>query len=238
MDRPNDVSRSHRVAGVPPHERRAFIHQLLIPILSDWAERQLAGRGAQPGGPALPPGDFGPTGNLFTGAEGVARWQNLARGTCPAGTRRFPDGHCHTRAVAVLQHGQDSQGALPGGDPFVDADLTGAGMPGGVVPFVETRTHRSCLPGMVLGPGGLCYRTGKGGISNSQRLYPRGTRPLGTPGEMACLRKAASFGKRMESTVKRMQKIGVLKKPAKRSAPPRRAPLQLPPGSPSIINVE
>jgi len=80
-------------------------------------------------------------------------------------------------------------------------------------PDVERITVRTCLPGMVLGDDGLCYN--KSQIRNSDREHPRGTRPLGTPGEMAALRKAASFGRRMETTVKRMQKIGVLKKPAR-----------------------
>ncbi len=106
-----------------------------------------------------------------------------------------------------------------------------------LIPMSETRFVRECLPGMVLGKDGLCYN--KGSIPNKARAYPRGTRPLGTPGEMAALRKAASFGRRMETTVKRMQKIGVLKKPAPRKVQPKFSPphRQLPPG-PSIINVE
>jgi len=87
---------------------------------------------------------------------------------------------------------------------------------------VDTRQVLICLPGMVLGKDSLCYN--KGEITNKQRLWPRGRRPLGTPGEMAALAKAASFGRRMETTVKRMQKIGVLKKPSRGG---RRAPRQL-----------
>ena len=48
---------------------------------------------------------------------------------------------------------------------------------------------------------------------------------MGTPGDMSALRKAASFGRRMETTVKRMQKIGVLKKPASRKAAPEKPKL-------------
>jgi len=91
----------------------------------------------------------------------------------------------------------------------------GAGLP----PMVEVRQHRECLPGMVLGRDGLCYN--KSDIKNKDRAYPKGRRPLGTPGELAALAKAASFGRRMETTVKRMQKIGVLKKPAPRRSPPK-----------------
>jgi len=102
-------------------------------------------------------------------------------------------------------------------------------------PFVENRVTRSCLPGMVLGNDGLCYN--RRDIRNSDRAYPRGTRPLGTPGEMASLRKAASFGRRMESTVKRMQKIGVLKKPAARKAAPKPKMLTAGDGV-RVVNVE
>jgi len=103
-------------------------------------------------------------------------------------------------------------------------------------PMLQNRTIRHCLPGDILGDDGLCY--GKSQITNKEREHPRGRRPLGTPGEMAALAKAASFGRRMETTVKRMQKIGVLKKPtrAKRFSPPHRQ-RQIGPG-PSIINVE
>jgi len=109
-----------------------------------------------------------------------------------------------------------------------------------LVPDVEDVVTMRCLPGMVLGKmeadgGHLCYN--RKDLTNKERLWPRGRRPLGTPGEMAALAKAASFGRRMEGTVKRMQKIGVLKKPS-RARPRARAPKQIGPGGPSIINVE
>jgi len=92
-----------------------------------------------------------------------------------------------------------------------------------------------CLPGMVLGKDNLCYN--RRDIRNTERKWPKGTRPLGTPGEMAALRKAASFGRRMETTIKRMQKIGVIKKPSSRRAHPK--PKMLAPGSGvHVVNVE
>jgi len=83
----------------------------------------------------------------------------------------------------------------------------------GMEPQIFSRIHRDCLPGMVLGTDNVCYN--RRDIKNAERKYPRGARPLGTPGEMSALRKAATFGRRMETTVKRMQKIGVLKKPSR-----------------------
>lgn len=166
------------------------------------------------------------------------------RGGCPSGMQMFPDGHCHRRAAALLLHPQAAvaQGALPGGDEFTSFDDGGGAAVMGrygraMAPVIRMAETRDCLPGMVLGDDNLCYDTGKGGITNKQRKYPRGTRPLGTPGEMAALNKAAKFGKRMETTVKKMQKIGVLKKPhTHRKAAPKMK--RLAPGGTSIINVE
>jgi len=101
------------------------------------------------------------------------------------------------------------------------------GQLGGYQPMVDMREVRVCMPGDVLGRDGFCYS--KGDISNKNREWPRGRRPLGTPGEMAALAKAAAFGRRMETTVKRMQRIGVLKKP-RRGAPRARAQKLLTPG--------
>lgn len=128
-------------------------------------------------------------------------------------------------------------GEQPGGEPGgVGGGQAVMGQYGAaMVPDAEQGITLRCLPGMVLGKDRLCYN--KRDISNKERRWPKGTRPLGTPGEMACLRKAASFGRRMETTVKRMQKVGVLSKPRPRAA--KRAPMrQIGPGGPSIINVE
>jgi len=128
---------------------------------------------------------------------------------------------------------------LPGGATgFTKAGNAVMGQFGAALqPFVEDRMVRTCLPGMVLGKDGLCYN--RRDISNKEREYPRGTRPLGTPGEMAALRKAASFGRRMETTVKRMQKIGVLKKPktSRRYSPPHRQG-QTGPGAPGVTLIQ
>jgi len=132
-------------------------------------------------------------------------------------------------------------GVLPGGPPLLSFGRGGGqvvmGRYGaGMQPEEEMRRHRECLPGMVLGDDGVCYN--RRDIRNSEREWPKGRRPLGTPGEMAALSKAAAFGKRMETTVKRMQGIGVLKKPKRIAVRrPATAQRQIGPG-PSIINVE
>jgi len=109
-------------------------------------------------------------------------------------------------------------GSGPETGPGAFGDATMGRFGAALEPTAETMVHLSCLPGMVLGRDGLCYN--RRDISNKDRKWPKGRRPLGTPGELAALSKAASFGRRMETTVKRMQKIGVLKKPSRA----RRAP--------------
>lgn len=71
-----------------------------------------------------------------------------------------------------------------------------------------------CRPGMVLGDDGFCYNRSQ--ISNKQRQWPRGRRPLLTGGDMRAISTAARAGKRLEGATKRLQKIGLMKKPAPR----------------------
>jgi len=128
--------------------------------------------------------------------------------------------------------------APPGGQSIISQPVGDATMGrhgAGLAPFVENRTTRRCLPGMVLGNDGMCYN--RRDIRNADREWPRGRRPLGTPGELAALAKAAAFGRRMKNTVKRMEKIGVLKKPSRGRA---RRPMPRPgvPAGMSIVNVE
>jgi len=215
----------------PPNERRNFVHKRIIG----------AAGGFLSGGFAGAAGGFLTSGRRKGGQPAIRTERVFGnQGPCAAGKVRAPDGHCHGRGALGLLHpgAAFAQGALPGGKPFTDA--VGAAVMGqygaALTPFVEGRQVRTCLPGMVLGKDGLCYN--RRDIANKEREYPRGTRPLGTPGEMAALQKAAAFGRRMETTVKRMQKIGVLKKPkaGARRAPAR--PRQLMPGGTSIVNVE
>jgi hypothetical protein len=72
---------------------------------------------------------------------------------------------------------------------------------------------------MVLGNDGLCYN--KRDIRNSDRMWPKGRAPLLTGGEMSAISKAARAAGKLERTTKRLQKIGLMKKPTRR-APARR----------------
>jgi len=210
-----------------PNDQRNFVHKRIIGgfggFLTGGPAGAIAGfveggkkrKGGQPaaGGPVARRADF-PDQASFLDAR--------RRGVqCPSGQVRMA-GLCVDTSLAG------------GGPSALSVQAGGVGEPvmgqfgAALQPMVEDRMVRSCLPGMVLGKDGLCYN--KRDISNKQRAHPRGTKPLGTPGEMAALRKAAAFGRRMETTVKRMQKIGVLKKPRGGRRAPARQPKMLGPG--------
>lgn len=76
-----------------------------------------------------------------------------------------------------------------------------------------------CLPGMQLAKDGLCYN--KGAITNTQRMWPRGRRPLLTGGDMRAIGIAARAGAKLDRTTKRLRTLGMMKRlPApKRAAP-------------------
>ena len=84
-----------------------------------------------------------------------------------------------------------------------------------VVPGSRMIDRAVCARGMQLADDGLCYN--KGNISNKQRMWPAGRKPLLTGGEMRAITVAATAGRRLERASKRLQKIGLMKKP-----PPRR----------------
>ena len=76
-----------------------------------------------------------------------------------------------------------------------------------------------CLPGMQLGNDGLCYN--KGAISNKERQWPRGRKPLLTGGDMRAIAIAARAGATLDRTTKRLRALGMMKKlPAPRKALP------------------
>ena len=74
-----------------------------------------------------------------------------------------------------------------------------------------------CLRGMQLGNDGLCYNSGQ--ITNKQRMWPAGRKPLLTGGDMRAISVAARAGRRLEGATKRLQRLGMMKKPARRAAP-------------------
>lgn len=82
-------------------------------------------------------------------------------------------------------------------------------------PFFETRNIRSCNAGQVLGKDKLCYN--KGAISNKERLYPVGTRPLLTGGQMRAIGIASAAESKVRTTAVRLGIVG--RAPRKSSTP-------------------
>jgi len=70
-----------------------------------------------------------------------------------------------------------------------------------------------------VGKDGLCYN--RKSLTNKERMWPRGRQPLLSGGEMRAIAIAAAAGKKFERTQKRLQAIGMIKKPAARARAPK-----------------
>ncbi len=198
----------HVDGNMPPNQRRNFVHKRIIGAVG----------GFLTGGPlGAVGGAFSPSGRSGGSPAGLPRNFGAGqsqgfrdRGGCSVGFIRR-DGICQRKTPGITGA---VQRFLPGGSSGFDPAAPRFGANGGggpYMPSIDVREVRECLPGDVLGRDGFCYS--KSDISNKNRAWPKGRKPLGTPGELAALAKAAAFGRRMETTVKRMQKVGVLKKP-------------------------
>jgi len=82
------------------------------------------------------------------------------------------------------------------------------------VPGSRIQDTAVCRRGMVLGDDDLCYN--KRDISNRERMWPAGRKPLMTGGDLNAIARAARVAKKMETQKKRLEKLGLLKKPAPR----------------------
>jgi len=102
---------------------------------------------------------------------------------------------------------------LPGDRPIGEAVMGQYGA--GLVPGSMPVDRAVCLRGMQLGNDGVCYN--KGQISNKQRMWPAGRKPLLTGGDMRAISIASRAGKRMDVATARLQKMGMMKKPASRT---------------------
>lgn len=89
----------------------------------------------------------------------------------------------------------------------------------GLIPGSQVIDRAVCLKGMQLGNDGVCYN--KSQITNKQRMWPAGRKPLLSGGDMRAINIAARAGKRLEGTTKRLQKLGMMRKPARARASSR-----------------
>jgi len=84
----------------------------------------------------------------------------------------------------------------------------------GFVPASQIVDRAVCNRGQQLGNDGVCYA--KAAISNKQRMWPAGRKPLLSGGDMRAISTAARAGRRMELATKRLQRMGMMKKPSPR----------------------
>jgi len=73
-----------------------------------------------------------------------------------------------------------------------------------------------CLSGDVVAKDGLCYP--RNSLTNKQRAWPRGRRPLLTGGEMNAIGIASRAATRLERTQSRLRKMGMMKQISPRRA--------------------
>jgi len=124
---------------------------------------------------------------------------------------RASDGHCVAPGSGHFREhfgGESGVGIVPVGEAVMGR--YGAGLrPGSMV-----IDRAVCLKGMQLGNDGICYN--KSQISNKQRQWPAGRKPLLSGGDMRAISIAARAGRRLEGATKRLQRLGMMKKPTTR----------------------
>lgn len=128
---------------------------------------------------------------------------------------RFRVGNVCVDPLAAFPGGRPLIATIPsvrGASPVGDAVMGRYGA--GLVPGSQRIDRAVCLRGMQLGDDGLCYNRGQ--ITNKQRAWPAGRKPLLTGGEMRAISIASNAGRRLERTTKRLQKIGLMKRPVRR----------------------
>lgn len=136
-------------------------------------------------------------------------------GECPSGTVWDPRGYCTSPRSRF--------GGGAGRFGFGVGEAVVGRYGAGLEPGSMTIDRAVCLRGMQLGNDGVCYN--KSQISNKQRMWPAGRKPLLTGGDMRAISTAARAGRRLEGATKRLQRMGMMKKPVRRAGPTRHAAL-------------
>ncbi len=224
---------THRQLGPAPGDQRGFVHKRIFGGIKGAVGGILGGPGGVLGGALR--GFVKPTGtSLVTTTRAVP-----ATTGCPPGfffnvntqqcvpATRLPGGRGGVVGQPVVSEvirrlrGDTIPDVSPNGTREQltvggDAELGRFGA--GINPaFFSTQTRR-CPRGMVLGAPeadgeSLCYD----GLTNKERLWPRGRRPLLTGGEMRAISVASSAAKKLQRKTKQLQELGLLPKASKRS---------------------
>jgi len=136
-------------------------------------------------------------------------------GPCPPTYRFEPLGISGSQGRPCVKANMPSlaaTGPVPGQfDGFGEAQMGRFGA--GLQPSVRESSTRVCPRGAVLAVDGLCYN--RRDISNKERAWPRGRRPLLTGGEMRCISVASSAAKKLQRKQKQLEQLGLLKRPSR-----------------------
>jgi len=136
-----------------------------------------------------------------------------------------PDSQCPPGSFPSPAGCVDPSAALPFGDPLFGAGSPEMGRFGPAYQGTSRMIRRTtCLPGDLVGRDGLCYN--RKSLTNKERMWPRGRQPLLTGGEMRAISIATRAAAKFERTQKRLQKIGMIRKPASRARAPKLPPHQ------------
>lgn len=139
----------------------------------------------------------------------------LGPAPCPSGTVPDPQG----RGFCVSPRSPVGRAARATTNGFGNAVM---GQFGAALEPEQFQTlTRRCPRGAVLGLDGLCYN--RRDLRNTERMWPRGTAPLLTGGDMRCIRIAARAGTKLTRKTKQLRAMGMmpaLPKPRKAKALP------------------
>jgi len=218
------TSSRHPGPAARPNETRGIIHKKLFGGIKGFIRGGplgaiggfLGGNGGGNGGFAAPFVAPGLPIGLQPFPEHAAPM--LGPATCPPGFIMTASG-----CIAQTKKGGlrgIAERLIPGGETGFIPDF-GEAVTGRYGAALEPATRAMevsvCPRGAILGNDGLCYN--KGAITNSQRLWPRGRRPLLTGGEMRCISIASAAAKKLQGKQKQLESMGMLKKPSRRRAP-------------------
>lgn len=207
-----------------PNDERGFIHKKLLGVVSKVSgilpipganilsgiTGVLAGRGGRPTPPRAGTARVGPiavaqrqfgTDVKFASEERPSFVSQ--RGPCDFPNVRDSQGRCRTPTSGEF-----------GGEQFGVGEAVMGRYGAALQPGSMIVDRAVCLRGMQLGNDGLCYN--KSQISNKQRMWPAGRKPLLSGGDMRAISTAARAGRRLEGATKRLQRMGMMKKPATR----------------------
>ena len=212
-----------------PNDERGFIHKKILGVVSKVSSfipgpvggivsgitgklattKQAKAVGTAAKFPELRPTirTFGPGTGLAPGLPRSFRPPpQLQAGPCDFPMVRDTEGRCRTPTSGEF-----------GGEQFgVGAAVMGR-YGAALEPGSQIIDRAICLRGMQLGDDGLCYN--KSQITNKQRMWPAGRKPLLSGGDMRAISIAARAGRRLEGATKRLQRLGMMKKPARRALP-------------------